>query len=82
MEEMNIKNKSNHFQAFIFCRSNFSSGCFLGMITNNASQPYYHTDVVQCNGSVNQVNDHFKYSQNTSSALSEVQPRRSIVKAD
>ena len=40
--------------------SNFTSGYFLGMITNPILQLYYHIVVLQCSGNINLINDGFQ----------------------
>ena len=42
------------------CEHKFSSGCFLGMITNHVLQPYCHIVVMQSSADVNQINSNFQ----------------------
>ena len=42
------------------CQPNFTSGCFLGMITNDVLQLDYHIIVMQSSVDVNQINGDFQ----------------------
>ena len=42
------------------CQPNFTSGCFLAMITNHVLQPNHHIVVKQSNADVNQINSNFQ----------------------
>ena len=53
------------------CHSDFTSGCFLGMITNLVLQSCYHIVVMQYNSNVSKINGNFQ-------AFSRQQSRRCL----